>query len=54
MLTFNFFAFVEIRKGACTIVQTDVERNINYCTDDDSIYYISYTRMNTTDVLIII
>ena len=52
MLTFSFFAFVGIRKDACTIVQTDGERRIrvseNYRTSDDNIYYISYTRMNTT------
>ena len=58
MLKFSFFYFAGIRQGACTIVNTDVERRIlsnpNYCkiyrTDDNDVYYISYTRMykNTT------
>ena len=52
MLEFNLFAFVGIRKGVCTIVQTDIERRIrvseNYRPGDDNIYYISYTRMNIT------
>ena len=58
MLKFSFFSFAGIRQGACTIVNTDVERRIlsnpNYCTiyrtDDNDVYYISYTRMykNTT------